>query len=105
MPFILALHPHQRPGTAYAFENEQELVDAWVNGMFKQWHADNAHEIEGEATLNDAISDIGHDLHSTTFIESQQECEDWLAGKFKTHNFPFRDVRNAAKYLGWIEEE
>lgn len=104
MSFILALQPHQRPGTAYAFENEQEMIDAWVNGLFRQWNADNAHEIEGEATLNDAISDIQHDLHSITFIETRQECEEWLSGKRKTHNFPFRDVLTAAKHLGWIEE-
>lgn len=104
--FILVLHPHQRPGEAYAFHSNQALIDAWVNGTFKDWHADNSSEIgDRAATFDDAISDIAHDLHLLTFIESKERCEEWLSGKIKAHNFPYQSVWEEAKLLGWIDRD
>lgn len=102
--FILVLHPHQRPGEVYIFHSKQEMLDAWLGGMFKEWHADNSGDIEDrEPTLADAISDIGHDLSGLTMIMSVEELQEWLTYKRTGHNFPYRKVKEAAEQLGWID--
>ena len=101
-PFILVCHPHRTPGFATPCQNEQDLVDRWVNGLFDARCNCCASE-SSVATYDAAIEDIGHDMHYLSRLDSRAEYDEYMAGA--CHNKSPDAVYRAAIELGWIPEE
>lgn len=107
--FIAVFRPHQRPAWAQVFENEQAFIDAWANGDFDcSCHAngDSLTEDERELTFANAWSDVAHDLHALTRLDSAEDVASYVANSdyYGHHNKALRDVRRCAEELGWIVE-
>ena len=100
-PFILICHPHHTPGFATPCQNEQDLVDRWVNGVFDV--RCNCCAAESVAIYEAAIEDIDHDMHHVTRLDSPSEYAAYMAGT--CHNKSPDAVYRAAIELGWIQEE
>lgn len=106
--FIAVFRPHQRPAWAQVFENEQEFIDAWVNGFFDRscYANNNLDESESEHTFSNAWSDVGHDLYNLTRLDSAQEVASYLNDRNYAghHNKALDDVRRCAEAIGWFAD-
>lgn len=106
-PFIAVFRPHQRKAWAQVFDTEQEFIDAWANGHFDaSCHCNNdLEEAELERTFANAWSDVGHDLHALTQLDSAEEVARYLGGcdYYGRHNKATGEVERCARELGWID--
>ena len=102
LPFILVCHPHRTPGFATPCQNEQDLVDRWVNGAFDARCNCRASE-SSIATYDAAIKDIDHDMHHVTRLDSRKEFLVYM--ETRCHNKVWESVYRAAIELGWIPED
>jgi hypothetical protein len=106
-PFIIVFRPHITPAWAETFASEQQFVNAWINGAYaKRCSADNALASENPS-YQDAVEDVGHDLHNLTRLDNVDEVQRYLneedyAGR---HNKGYGAVAEAARELGWMPEE
>ena len=102
-PFIAVFRPHQRPAWVHTYDSEQEFIDAWLNGDFARscfaGPSDEYADIENP-TFDDAVNDVGHDLHDLTLLMFAGDFQHMLG--HTGHNWPASKVREAAERLGWI---
>lgn len=106
MPFMLVFRPHQRRAWAEKFDDEQEVVRLWLNGMYNSGCGCRP----GEASSLDydgAIEDLGRDMSRLTRLDNAEECQRYLtdpdyAGR---HNKGLDDVISIARSLGWVDED
>ena len=111
--FIVVFRPHQRSAWSTTFTSEQHFLDAWINGEFdsscfadsgrycrENELEDENYELKRPLTFDDAWSDVRHDLHTLTRIDSREEYEAYIASP--GHNKGYSSVRACAQELGWL---
>ena len=75
--FIVIVHPHQKPARVMHFDDEQEFVDDWENGVFSTWSANNSDDYEN-ICYEEAMSDLMHDVHSVTRLDNVDEIKKYI---------------------------
>jgi hypothetical protein len=107
LPFILVFRPHTTPAWAETFRNEQDFINAWVNGDFTRRCSADGSDASDEPTFDEAYAAVSHDLHNLTRLDNADEVQRYLSdeGYAGHHNKGYGAVAQAARELGWLHEE
>ena len=99
---IVVERPHQFTASAKTYNDRQDFIDAGYNGDLGKAPESALLELAENATTDQEIEAIGHDLHGLDILETPEEARVFVVQKL--HNIPRPQIIEAMIELEWLDD-